>query len=267
MIDSPLSNELTYQRERAIQISRILRTDDSVVERYRNPKRWKLFTKEFIFKTLGDIRGKKVLDFGCGEGHLCTQLGLLGARVTGIDISPELIELAQRRAEMDNVESSVELKVRDILEGEPELEQFDFVVCTDALHHVDLTAVLQRLYLSLKPGGKLIAKEPVCLSSSFQSIRDRLPIEKVASPGDRQLNAQDIERIRQVFPNSQISYFNLFGRFSRFFPNGNKIDNGHPFTAAAVIGLMSIDRFLIEVMPFLHRFYGEFVIVGEKPAS
>jgi 2-polyprenyl-3-methyl-5-hydroxy-6-metoxy-1,4-benzoquinol methylase len=267
MIDSILSGELSYQRNRAIQITKVLRTGDSVVERYRRHRRWRLFTKELIFKVLGDVQGKKVLDFGCGEGHLATQLGLLGAHVTGIDISPELIELAQRRAEMDGVEQDVKFTVCDILESAPDGEQFDFIVCTDSLHHVDLLSVLRRLYSCLKPGGKLVAKEPICFSPRFQRIRDWLPIEKLASPGDRQLSLGDIVRIRTTFPKSQTTYFNLFGRFSRFFPNANKIDKGHPFTRVAVVGLLSLDRILIGIMPFLYRFCGEVVVVGEKPDS
>jgi len=267
MIDSPLSSELSYQRNRATQIRKVLRTKDSVVERYRSHRRWRLFTKELIFKSLGDVQGKKVLDFGCGEGHLATQLGRLGARVTGIDISSELIALAQRRAEIDGVEQDVKFEVCDILVSPPDGDQFDFVVCTDALHHVDLPSVLERLYSCLTPGGKLVVKEPICFSSWFQTIRDWLPIEKLASPGDRQLNLEDILCIHRKFPKSQATYFNLFGRFSRFFPNANKIDESHPFTKAAVIALLSLDRSLIEIMPFLCRFCGEIVVVGEKPDS
>ena len=267
MLHSNLSSELSYQRNRAIQIDKILRTNDCVVERSRRHRRWRLFAKELIFKALGDVRGKRILDFGCGEGHLATQLGRLGARVIGIDISPELIALAERRAEMDGVQHSVEFKVCDILESLPDNEAFDFVVCTDALHHVDLPSVVQRLYSCLKPGGKLVAKEPICFSPWFQTIRDRLPIEKLASPGDRQLNLQDLLCIRGIFPNSQITYFNLFGRFSRFFPCANKIDKGHVFTKAGLAALMRLDRFLIDAMPFLYRFYGELVVVAEKPNS
>jgi 2-polyprenyl-3-methyl-5-hydroxy-6-metoxy-1,4-benzoquinol methylase len=267
MLNSDLSSELIYQRSRAFQISKILRTEDCVVERYRIHRHWKFFSKELVFKVLGNIREKRVLDFGCGEGQLATQLGRLGARVTGIDISPELIELAQRRAELDRVQDRVEFKVQDILESGLDDEPFDFIVCTDALHHVDLPLVLERLYRSLKPGGKLVAKEPICFSPWFQAVRDRLPIARIASPGDRQLNLNDIACVRNTFPASEITFFNLFGRFSRFFRNANKIDKGHPFTEAAIVALMRLDRFLIEIMPFLYKFYGELVLVGEKPRS
>jgi len=44
----------------------------------------------------GDVRGKKVLDAGCGEGRFCRMLAARGAQTTGIDPTAELIELAQK---------------------------------------------------------------------------------------------------------------------------------------------------------------------------
>lgn len=261
---STKQSELTYQRDRALRISQITRTPGYIVERYRSHRWWRLFHKEFIFKSLGDLHNKRVLDFGCGEGNIAAQMGLLGAQVTGIDISPELIQLASLRAELDQLEGRVELRASDILESAPDAETFDFVICTDALHHVDWCAVVPILYRCLKPGGKLIAKEPVSLCPYLQSVRDRLPIEKVASPGDRQLTEKDIEDIRRFFPATQITYFNLFGRFSRFLPNVNRIDQGHLFTKATMIALLGLDWVLIRIFPFLRRFYGEVVIVGHK---
>lgn len=264
MIDTKLSNELVYQRDRALRIRHVGPTKSEVVERYRAHRFWRLFNKEFIFKSLGNLQSKTVLDFGCGEGQLGVQMGLLGARVSGVDISPELIDLARRRAEMDHVDDRVDFLARDILESAPADESFDFVVCTDALHHVDLARVVPILCRCLKPGGKLIAKEPISLSRSFQAARDRLPIRTVASPGDRQLTDEELAEIRRPFHKSEITYFNLFGRFSRFLPHANRIDRGHPFTKVAMVVLLGFDRVLVTVFPFLRRFCGEVVIVGQK---
>ncbi len=205
-----------------------------------------------------------MLDFGCGEGQLGVQMALVGAHVLGIDISPELIDLARRRAELDQVEHRVDFQVSDILQSPPPDDSFDFVVCTDALHHVDLPRVVQILFRCLKPGGILIAKEPVSLSATFQSLRESLPIKAVASPGDRQLTALDLADIRRPFAQSEITYFNMLGRFSRFLPNANRIDRGHPFTKLAMITLLRVDRFLITVFPVFRRFCGEIVIVARK---
>jgi 2-polyprenyl-3-methyl-5-hydroxy-6-metoxy-1,4-benzoquinol methylase len=264
MMDSKLADELVYQRDRAMQIRQVRPTDRDVVERYRAHRSWRLFNKEFIFKSLGNLDGKTVLDFGCGEGNLGVQIGLLGARVEGVDISPDLIDLARRRAELDHVEDRVHFQASDILESTPADESFDFVVCTDALHHVDIGRVVPILMKCLKPGGRLIAKEPISFSRTFQAVRDRMPIKAIASPGDRQLTEEDLAAIRGPFQQSEVTYFNLFGRLSRFFPNANRIDRGHPFTKMTLIALLGVDRILVTVFPFLRRFCGEVVIVAQK---
>lgn len=265
-VDSKLADELVYQRDRA-KAQLVRPTDPDVVERYRSHRRWRLFNKEFIFKSLGNLEGKTVLDFGCGEGQLGVQIGLLGANVEGIDISPELIDLARKRAELDHIDDRVHFHASDILESAPAEASFDFVVCTDSLHHVDLPRVVAILCSCLKPGGTLIVKEPVSLSRSFQAVRDSLPIEAVASPGDRQLTEQDLADIRRPFQRSEITYFNLLGRFSRFFPHANRIDRGHPFTKMGLVALFGMDRILVTVFPFVRRFCGEVVIVAHKAAE
>ena len=55
-----------------------------------------------IFKMLGDIQGKKVLDLGCGDGFLSIPMSKKGARVIGIDIDANKFKLARERfAKMD----------------------------------------------------------------------------------------------------------------------------------------------------------------------
>src|SRR5689334_11728513 len=44
---------------------------------------------------VGDVSGLAVLDAGCGEGYLSRILAQRGAQVTGVDISPKLIEMAR----------------------------------------------------------------------------------------------------------------------------------------------------------------------------
>jgi SAM-dependent methyltransferase len=50
-----------------------------------------------LFQLLPDVNGKRVLDAGCGEGYLCRKLARLGARVTGVDFSREMLALAGER--------------------------------------------------------------------------------------------------------------------------------------------------------------------------
>src|SRR5271154_6088551 len=66
------------------------------VERYINPPANTAFPLEYAFHLLGDVRGKTVLDFGCGAGENVIPLIERGAHVIGMDISPDLIAIAQK---------------------------------------------------------------------------------------------------------------------------------------------------------------------------
>lgn len=55
---------------------------------------WGDLRKE-AFELLGEVRGKRVLDYGCGSGQLGVYLALQGARVSGFDLSREGIEMAR----------------------------------------------------------------------------------------------------------------------------------------------------------------------------
>jgi SAM-dependent methyltransferase len=52
-----------------------------------------------LFALLPDVGGKRVLDAGCGEGYLCRKLARLGARVTGVDYSEEMLAMARERTD------------------------------------------------------------------------------------------------------------------------------------------------------------------------
>lgn len=54
-----------------------------------------------IFTLLGEVRGKCILDAGCGQGYLCRLLARKGARVTGVEPAEPIIRYAQRREKSD----------------------------------------------------------------------------------------------------------------------------------------------------------------------
>jgi len=109
--------------------------------------------------------GKRILDVGCGSGWLSEFFARLGYDVTGIDISPELTEIATKRLSSLKYDADHQTPVRcrflvhDVESG-PLNETFDAVVCYDSLHHFeDERAVVKNLATMTAYGGVVFILE------------------------------------------------------------------------------------------------------------
>lgn len=109
--------------------------------------------------------GARILDVGCGSGWLCEYFARFGYDVTGIDISPALIDLARERLQRvpyrvdDDTNLRYQFFVHDI-EIAPLPETFAAVICYDALHHFeDEHSVFVNLNSMLDYGGLLFVLE------------------------------------------------------------------------------------------------------------
>ena len=92
-----------------------------------------------------DLRGKRILDAGCGTGALAVEAARLGAQVVAIDLSPTLVNLARERIPAD-IAHLVEFHSGDMLDKN--LGQFDHVVAMDSIIHYqteDAVAALAQL--------------------------------------------------------------------------------------------------------------------------
>jgi 2-polyprenyl-6-hydroxyphenyl methylase/3-demethylubiquinone-9 3-methyltransferase len=102
------------------------------------------------------LEGKTALDVGCGAGLLTEPLARLGAKVTGVDASADLIAVAREHAAAMGLE--IDYRVGDVqaLEG-----QFDLVTCMEVIEHVaDPAAFVKALVKRLAPNGLLVMSTP-----------------------------------------------------------------------------------------------------------
>jgi len=113
----------------------------------------------FVFKygedllALLDARpGERILDVGCGTGQLTAQIAAAGARVTGLDSSPEMIAAARRAYPEINF---VTADAADFSFDDP----FDAVFSNAALHWVERAEeAVVCMSRALKPGGRLVVE-------------------------------------------------------------------------------------------------------------
>ena len=102
------------------------------------------------------LKGKQILDVGCGGGILSESMAGAGADVLGIDLSAALLQVAELHA----LESQSAVKYRTIAAEDLARERprsFDLVTCMEMLEHVpDPESTLAALAALVKPGGDIV---------------------------------------------------------------------------------------------------------------
>ncbi|HET7923961.1 MAG TPA: class I SAM-dependent methyltransferase [Rhodanobacteraceae bacterium] len=109
----------------------------------------------------GDLRGKRVLDVGCGRGELVIQSALRGAEAWGIDYAQAAVDIAARA--LDEIDDPARPRMRveqmDVKALRFEDGFFDAVFMMDVVEHLyphELSAAFDELHRTIRPGGVLV---------------------------------------------------------------------------------------------------------------
>ncbi len=115
---------------------------------------------EEALRLAGDVKGKRVLELGCGTGRRAIAFARQGATAIGVDFSPGMIDAAKRLCEQERVR--VELRLGDLADlAFLRADSVDLVFSAYALSYVrDFERVLRQAHRVLKAGSPLVFSLP-----------------------------------------------------------------------------------------------------------
>jgi len=207
----------------------------------------------YFYSLLTDIKGKRILDCCCGYGFSSVKCAKGGARVSGIDISPGMIELSKKNARLNNVLDKTDFKIMSAQQMEFEDNTFDFVIGMGALHHLNLDLAGLEISRVLKKGGKAVFIEPRIPFKGLIFLRSLIPTKCLESPGGAQLTDSEIKMFSQKFSKTHIEYFIFLKKLSRL-PLLNKISDK----------LEQVDIYISKKCKYLRKLYWAYVLVFSK---
>jgi 2-polyprenyl-3-methyl-5-hydroxy-6-metoxy-1,4-benzoquinol methylase len=185
-----------------------------------------------LLNTLGDLCGKRVLEYGCGQGRLSVLMAKRGARVTSLDLGADLVKLASRVAELNGVTN--EYFVGDISQSHFSPASFDVVVGDSILHHLTVKGArmaIDEAFKTLRPGGRAFFLEPVENSPTFEFLQNLVPLkgyrpsilnrkawrEFLARADDRSMSDREFRDAIGEFAHMELHHMGLTVRFARLF--------------------------------------------------
>lgn len=193
---------------------------------------------------LGDLRGKYVLEYGCGLGESATLLAKTGARVITFDLSPTSILVSRERAKLNHVDTNIQLAVAAGEYLPYANDSFDVVFGRAILHHLDVDLGWFEVSRVLKPGGKAVFVEPMGMNPLLNFVRDYVPYpHKNPRGADHPLTYDDIHKWGKGVREFRYREIQLLSMLERGFGFGKRISI-----------LRQIDDFLLTRLPFLRRF-------------
>ena len=226
-----------------------------------------------IFASLGNLKGRKVLDVGCGLGEASVYFALKGADVVATDLSDGMLKATAQLAGQHGVQLRTHKSdAEDLLLGD---EKFDVIYVGNLFHHVAVEPTVQRLKRHLKPDGVLASWDPLAYNPLINVYR--AIATDVRTPDEHPLTLRDLRVFRKHFGEVKNRYFWLTSLlvFILMFAFQRRNPNKVRFWKAVVQEserwepiyrpLERLDQVLLTVLPFLRPLCWNVVILARNP--
>jgi SAM-dependent methyltransferase len=187
-----------------------LRVGPRTLARYQAPLARTPYPLEYAYYLLGDVHGRRIVDFGCGSGANSVLLSGRGAEVWGVDISEDLIRIAARRLAVNGRAGGARFVVGSAHDLPFPDGSVDVVFGIAILHHLDLRLVSREVHRVLRPGGRAIFQEPVRNSRVIRFLRSLVPYRAPdISPFERPLTDPELRAFASPFSTARVRAFGL----------------------------------------------------------
>jgi len=166
----------------------------------------------FLYKKIKEnCLGKKLLDFGCGNGVHSIFPAKCGAEVVGIDLSEPSLEIARRRAKRERVQDKISFLAMDCENLEFESNSFDIVLDGGAFSSLDLNKVFPEITRVLKPDGLLIGIETFGHNPFINLKRkiNRMKGKRTEWAEEHIFNEERITLAKKYFDKIEVKYFHV----------------------------------------------------------
>jgi SAM-dependent methyltransferase len=214
------------------------------------PRHYAAWPTQYVYTemrdALGDLAGKRVLEYGCGEGWITRDLATRGAQVRAFDISPQAAENTRALLGASGLLERCTVGVMPAERLDYPDASFDLAVGFAIIHHLDLTAALKELHRVLKPGGCAYFAEPLATNPLIQAYRRVTP--QFRTPDEAPLELAKLPALLSAFSSFEHREFYLtaLGAVAlTYLPGGARL---FPHVSAP---LHRLDRGILRLFPAL----------------
>ncbi|MCL4541862.1 MAG: class I SAM-dependent methyltransferase [Chloroflexi bacterium] len=200
---------------------------------------------DFLTDAVASIQplvGKRLLECGCGPGHLSVYFAKQGAHVSAVDVSPGNIALCQARASANGLQ--VDYRAAPVESLDYPDGAFDIIFGNQVFHHLERHLAAANIRRMLRPGGIAVFCEPVLMVQWVRKIRTTPPVLRILplrrdTPDEAPLNQADIAILEHYFTHVTYRPYQLLVRAHQWIPMSDAL-----FRA-----LQRIDRQLLDHIP------------------